>query len=204
MTEIWKDIEGYNGRYRVSNLGRVMSMWRTNQYKTHIGKPMIMHQGIHRQGYLKVSLTDGSTIKNYFIHRLVAEAFIPNPDNLPQVNHKDEDKSNNRVDNLEWCDGKYNSNYGTRAERWRPQVAKPIIQKTLDDKFVRRFESAESAERECGYDASYISMVCHNKRPAAYGYKWSFEKKDNKNPEKILEALDELFESLYEDSGDNK
>ncbi len=203
--EIWKTIEGYDGKYQVSNLGRVRAMWRNNQYQNHIGKPTILKPGKHKQGYLQVYLTLGGKRKTYFIHRLVAEAFIPNPKNLPQVNHKNEMKTDNTVENLEWCDGKYNSNYGTRVERWKLQVAKPIIQTTIDGKFVRRFESAESAERECGYDASYIRQVCTGKRPQAYGYKFHNEndlkvpadihtKEDGKTTARqMIEILDYLF-----------
>ena len=201
MSEIWKDIEGYEGKYRVSNLGNVMVMWRANQYKDHTGKPHLLSPAKHRQGYLTVYLCkDGKRSRKYYVHRLVAEAFIPNPDNLPQVNHKDEDKSNNCIENLEWCDGKYNSNYGTRVERWRPQVVKPIIQKTLDEKFVRKFESATEAERECGYDSGYISMVCLGKRPQAYGYKWCFaSQQGHVSPEDVLQQLDDLFNNSIKD-----
>ena len=188
MSETWKDIEGYNGRYRVSNLGRVMSMWQANQYKNHIGKPMLLKPATHRQGYLYVHLTNNGETKKHYVHRLVAEAFIPNPDNLPQINHKDENKSNNIVDNLEWCDGKYNSNYGTRVERHRAMISKPVIQTTMDGEYVRWFQSATVAENECGYDSAYISQVCNGKRPNAYGYKFHFA-----NISTLIEALDDLY-----------
>lgn len=195
MNEIWKEIKGFDGRYLVSNKGNVKNLWRANQYKTHIGEPFLLKQSEHRQGYMRVALFKDGVKKQYYVHRLVAEAFIPNPNNLPQVNHKDEDKSNNKVENLEWCDGKYNSNYGTRVERWKPQVTKPVIQRTLDGKFVQRFESAEDAERKCGYDSAYVNLVCHGKRPAAYGYRFHFAE-----PEEILKQLDDLFDENIKDS----
>ena len=106
MEEIWKDIEGYEGLYQISNLGRVWSV-RKEIYR----KPTIV------SGYYGVSLTKDGQFDIFTIHRLVAKAFIPNPLNLPQVNHKDENKLNNRVDNLEWCTAKYNSNYGSRNSK---------------------------------------------------------------------------------------
>ena len=108
MDEIWKDKKNYEGHYQVSNFGRVKSI--------KFGKEKILKQSI-RHGYYCVVLSKNGILKNYFVHRLVAEAFIDNPDNLPQVNHKDECKTNNIVSNLEWCDRKYNINYGTRTEK---------------------------------------------------------------------------------------
>lgn len=195
MNEIWRNIEGFDGKYQVSNQGRIRSMWRNNQYKTHIGTPTILKLITHRQGYLYVLLSkDGKQTKHY-IHRLVAEAFLPNPNNLPQINHKDENKSNNIVDNLEWCDGKYNSNYGTRVERHRAMISKPVIQTTMDGEYVRWFQSATVAENECGYDSAYISQVCNGKRPNAYGYKFHFA-----DPSIVLEALEDLWDENKPDS----
>lgn len=106
MEEIWKDIEGYEGLYQISNIGRVWS----------VGKEIYKKAGLIGS-YLSVSLNKDGHLKNFLIHRLVAKAFIPNPLNLPQVNHIDEDKLNNRADNLEWCTAKYNCNYGGRNSK---------------------------------------------------------------------------------------
>ena len=114
--EIWKDIIGYEGLYQVSSLGRVRSLDRF-YYRLHKGK--VLSPTKDRYGYLTVTLNCNGKSKTIKIHRLVAQAFIENPDNLPQVNHKDEVKSNNCVDNLEWCSAKYNNNFGTRQERYR-------------------------------------------------------------------------------------
>ena len=108
MTEIWKNIEGYEGKYQVSNFGQVKSM---------IGQEKVLHPKKHRTGHLQIGLHKDKKRKTMYIHRLVAQAFIPNPDNLPCVNHKDENPNNNNVDNLEWCTQKYNCNYGTRVDR---------------------------------------------------------------------------------------
>lgn len=109
MEEIWKDIPGYKG-YKVSNLGNVMSFRR---YKTGRKLKASLSDG----KYLKVAVMQNGQEKTVNIHRLVALSFLPNPNKLPIVNHKDENKTNNRPENLEWCDFKYNSNYGTRNNR---------------------------------------------------------------------------------------
>ena len=109
MKERWIAIEGYKGLYEVSNLGRVKSL---------ISNGLILKQSKDKDGYYIVSLKR----KSFRVHRLVAIAFIPNPNNLAQVNHKDEDKTNNCVDNLEWCDATYNINYGTRNEQVRKSL----------------------------------------------------------------------------------
>ena len=114
MEEIWKDIEGYEGLYQVSNLGRVKSFPRKG---THTTKERILKLTKSNKNYVIVILKNNYIQKAKSVHRLVAEAFIPNPNNLPQVNHKDENKLNNKVDNLEWCDNIYNCNYGTRNKR---------------------------------------------------------------------------------------
>lgn len=120
VLEIWKPVVGYEGLYEVSNLGRVKSLDRI--VKGCYGsiahkKGKIISSGIGSTGYCIVSLQKDGKGKSFGVHRLVAQAFIPNPDNLPMVNHKDEVKTNNNVENLEWCDCKYNCNYGTGIER---------------------------------------------------------------------------------------
>ena len=111
--QIWKDIKGYEGKYQVNQVGQVRSM---NYLRT--GKVKRLSPGLSSDGYLQVGLYKDGKYYHYLVHRLVAEAFIPNPNNLPQVNHIDENKTNNCVWNLEWCDAKYNSNYGTKIERY--------------------------------------------------------------------------------------
>ena len=117
MIEEWRTIVGYEGQYEVSSYGRVRSLDRYDRMNRFWkGRILNLHTGTG--GYLFVGLSSNGNEKNYLVHRMVAQAFIPNPDNLPQVNHKDEDKSNNRVDNLEWCTSFYNNEYGTRKKRW--------------------------------------------------------------------------------------
>lgn len=188
MEEIWKDIKGYEGLYQVSNLGRVKSLGNGNSNKS---KLKIMKTPLNHKGYPMIRLCKNSVSKGFLVHRLVAEAFIPNPNNLPQVNHIDEVKTNNRIDNLEWCTAEYNHNYGTRIERVRQKqignpklktslgkfgkdhpTSKPIVQISLDGKLVRIWFSAADANRENGYDKSSVSSCCTGKRKTAYGYIW--------------------------------
>lgn len=113
--DIWKDIPGYECYYQVSNTGKVRSVDRTEYGKKFKGK--ILTPRVTNGGYLGVTLCKCNHHKHISIHRLVAIAFIPNPNNLPQVNHKDENVKNNNVENLEWCTAKYNSNYGKHCEK---------------------------------------------------------------------------------------
>lgn len=114
--EIWRPIVGYEGLYEVSSYGRVRSLDRYDS-RNHFKKGRILKNRDNCNGYLLCGLSKNGIVKNKYIHRLVAEAFIPNSDNLPEVNHIDEDKINNRVDNLEFCNHKYNCNYGTKIKR---------------------------------------------------------------------------------------
>ena len=112
MCEIWKDIRGYEGLYQVSNLGRVRSLDRIKRGAHYKGKILVLSKD--KDGYLIVGLHDSKRSNTYRVHRLVAISFIPNPNDLPEVNHIDENKENNNVNNLEWCSTKYNLTYGSR------------------------------------------------------------------------------------------
>ena len=114
--EIWKPVVGYEGLYEVSNTGQVRSLDKYDSINRFY-EGRILKLFADRLGYLKVGLSSNGKTKKYLVHRLVAEAFIPNPNNFPIINHKDENPSNDNVDNLEWCNAKYNSNYGTRNDR---------------------------------------------------------------------------------------
>ena len=167
MDEIWKDKKDYEGHYQVSNFGRVKSI--------KFGKEIILKQKQCMDGYYYVNLSKNGIVKNYYVHRLVAEAFLPNPDNLPQVNHKDECKTNNVVTNLEWCSAQYNNTYGTRNERSTKSRQIPIIQYTLDGKFVREWLSAKQAEIEGGFNQENICMCCRGKRKYHHNFIWRYK-----------------------------
>ena len=169
MEEIWKDIKGYEGLYQVSNYGNVKSLNYRNTGKERLLKPIL-----HTDGYLCVSLCKPNKILR--IHRLVANAFTPNQNNFPQVNHKDEDKTNNHVNNLEWCTNKYNSNYGTRVKRISESLSKKVYQYTLDGEFVREWKSTNECGRN-GFQQGAIVKCCKGERKKHIGYKWSYEKK---------------------------
>ena len=161
--EIWCPIKGYESLYEVSDQGRVRSL--------KFGKERILKPGRNPEGYLVVCLCKNGEIKQCLVHRLVAQTFIPNPDNLPQVNHKDEDKENNSVQNLEWCTNKYNSNYGTRNDR----CSKPVLQFTKDGEFVKEWKSTNDIQRNLGYFHNNISNCCNGKCKSAYCYIWKFK-----------------------------
>ena len=179
--EEWRDIKGYEGLYQVSNEGRVRSLDRTIKQKTKLGnykiftmKGRILKAANVNRGYLAVQLWKDGIAKMRFIHRLVAEAFIPNPDNLPQVNHKDEDKTRNVVENLEWCSEKYNSNYGTAIARRVEKQSKQVDQLDgVTGKLIRRWESTNECGRN-GYTQSSVSQCCRGLRKKHKGYTWRF------------------------------
>lgn len=173
MEEIWKPI-GYEG-YEVSNLGRVKS----HKYDKENGR--IMKPYHDTKGYLQIDLPlDGRKRQNrihLFVHRLVAQAFIPNPDNLPQVNHKDANKDNNCVDNLEWCTNEYNSRYGTKSERVAQKTRVPIY--SVDESGnVEHFAGLRVAQREMrarfGY-AGNISAAINGRQKTSIGRQWFYE-----------------------------
>lgn len=189
MTEVWKDIEGWEGKYQISNLGRVKSL----HYRKS-NKEMIMTPQKKPSGYLFIGFRKSGTKKKYqyHVHRLVAAAFIDNPNNYPQVNHKDEDKSNNSVwvnedgsidfekSNLEWCSHQYNLNYGERhnkeikTQQQTHPSNKPVEMYSTDGVFIKSFISQRAAERETGIFSASISSCCIGKLKTAGGYVWKY------------------------------
>lgn len=183
--EIWKTIEGYNGYYEVSNQGRVRSIdryvTRKDGYKYFL-KGRILKQLTSKTGYKYLNLHPDSTHQNHvYVHRLVAQAFIENTSDLPEVNHKDEDKANNAVENLEWCSGKYNCNYGThkmhlRRLRNREGSSRAVL--LLSPNAFCIFKSVNEAARFTGYSATTICEYCNSediKNGVAYKYLDDFE-----------------------------
>lgn len=162
--EIWKDIPGYDNLYQVSNMGRVKSL---NYNRTRKEKLLMFSKD--KYGYLRVTISKEGVKKYVQVHRLVCEAFLQNPFNLPQVNHRNEDKTDNRIENLEYCDAKYNINYGMAIER----RSKALInnpkrsKKILCVETVVVYPSTMEIERQFGFYHNQISGCCKGK----YGYK---------------------------------
>lgn len=181
MEEIWKDIEGYEGYYKISNLGNIKSEERVIEHNGCYGgyykiRGKILKPKIDKDGYFKICLKKNDIKKYFFIHRLVAQTFIPNPNNLPQVNHKDETKQNNCVSNLEWCDNIYNVNYGTGIRRRIKTVSKPINQYDLCGTLIKTWDCINDAVRFYNNNTQ-ICACCRGRRKMACGYKWSYANK---------------------------
>lgn len=185
LNEEWRPVVGYEGKYEVSNTGRVRSVDRIDT-ENHLRYSQILKQ-IYRRGYARVGLRDGKKQKCYFVHRLVAAAFIPNPDNLPQINHKDCNPSNNFVDNLEWCDAFYNINYADRNKKVSDALtgrintgnSRRVERYTQEEEYLDTYESAADAERILGIYATNILAVCRGKQKTAGKY-WSQEEEKYK------------------------
>lgn len=168
--EIWKDIPNYEGLYQVSNFGRIKSLIKWNISKKKFEKNQLIRKTrINFKGYETIKLSKNGFDKNFQIHRLVAQAFIPNPNNLPQINHKDENKLNNNVNNLEWCTNKYNSNYGTRNTKISNTMSKKII---IFDKINNKsmtFNSIKEASIILKLNQNSIRCVASGHRNSLFG-----------------------------------
>ena len=206
--EIWKDIEGYQGLYQVSNWGNVKSLdryVRGNSNSKMFKKGTLLKFSSDKDGYLTVGLHKDKKHKLMKIHRLVALVFIPNPENLPCINHKNEIKTDNRVENLEWCTYQYNATYNeihikrgkklkgrkfseehkknmSKAQKGKPnyKCRKPILQFTKDMVFIREFDSATTASKELNINRSDITACCKGKHKTCGGFIWKY-KENNTN-----------------------
>ena len=187
MIEEWRDIEGFNGLYKVSNTGRVISFKQSrfskgNDFYELMQKP---RGGRYKIVYLSIN----GKGNGYLVHRLVAKAFVPNPENCPCVNHKDEDIYNNMSYNLEWCSHKYNCNYGTRTERIKANMPqnKAVYQLSMSGEIIASYKTIKEASKETGISAGHICSVCKGEREYANGYKWRY--KDDRLYEKATITL---------------
>lgn len=162
--EIWKDVKEYEGLYQVSNLGRVKS----------VRKNVIMSTPKNlKDGYLRVNLKRNGSQKQCLVHRLVATAFIENPNNLPFINHMNEDKCDNRIENLEWCDKSYNVQYGTCIERISKALSKPILCVELGVVFDNAIKATEFLGHARG-TATHINRCANGKERSSCGYTWRY------------------------------
>lgn len=180
FNEEWKDIKNYEGLYQVSNLGNVRSLDRKIkqknkngefQYVTYKGKILKIQK--QKNGYLTIDLHKRNKFKRKLIHKLVAEMFIPNPNNYKCVNHKDSNIQNNRMDNLEWCTQSYNIKYAYDLGNKIPPHMKAIKQ-IKDGKTVNIFKSIALAERQTNIKGANISKCCRKLRNYAGGYQWQY------------------------------
>ena len=168
MIEIWKDVKDYEGLYQVSNLGRV------KRVKT--GR--VLKPSKHTEGYSMISLYKNSIKSTKKIHRLVAQAFISNTDSKSQVNHIDEDKTNNRVNNLEWVTSKENNNHGTRTERMAKTKSIPIIATDLTTDESTDFNSGKECARQLGLHKQHITDVLKGRRNHTGGYTFKYKEEE--------------------------
>ena len=180
VNEIWRDIKDYPN-YMVSNLGRVKSLCNNKTSKEKIIKPNKINSG-----YLRVALYKNGNIKKYLIHRLVAEAFIDNPNKLPCIDHINANKTDNRICNLQWCSHKENMNNPLTIDKMSKNahlknkfgaehpLSKPIIQFTKNGEFIRKWDSAWDVLRELGINQGNICSCCKGKLKSAGGFKWQY------------------------------
>ena len=169
MKEIWKDIKDYEGLYQVSNLGRVK----------RITTGRVLKSGKSNGGYPYVVLSKNNIRSNKTIHRLVAEAFISNHENKPEVNHIDEDKTNNMVSNLEWMTAKENNNHGTRNERSSKTQSIPIIAINLKSGDVEEVYGTNECARQLGLHHSNITAVLKGRLKQTGGYTFKYKEESN-------------------------
>ena len=167
--EEWKDIKNYEGLYQISSLGRVKSL--PKERNNGINNEIILKQCTDKKGYKRVNLYKNKKSTRVLVHRLVAEAFLNNPNNYPLINHKDENPSNNKVENLEWCTYKYNNEYNGKHKK----SCKPVIQYDKNMNFINVFESAREASRILKIQYKNISACCRGLRNSCGGYKWKFK-----------------------------
>lgn len=190
--EIWREVPGYEGLYEVSNRGAVRSLCYNGGGRK---SPKVLRPAKNTWGYLQVGLHKGGKTKRLTVHRLVAEAFLQNPLNLPELNHKDEDKTDNFVfvdeagntvperSNLEWCDRSHNINYGTRNNRVskaltgrRPSPRRPVLQFDLEGNLIREWSSANEVEKHTGWSHGDIAKCCLGKPyfKSSHGFLWRY------------------------------
>lgn len=167
--EEWKDVEGYDGQYRVSNLGRVKSLGNDKSRKTKI-----LRQHDNTSGYLIVNLCKNGKMKTKLVHRLVLEVFVPNTKNLSDANHVNEKKHDCRLSNLEWLSHRENCNFGTHNARMAASRSISVVQLTKQYEFVRTWASSMEVHRVCGFNQGNIISSCRGIYKTSHGYIWRY------------------------------
>lgn len=203
IKEEWRDIKDYEGKYMVSNLGNVKSLNYHREKREELLTPRVCSNE-----YLEVGLSKNGKSKNYYVHRLVAEAFIPDKTKFKYINEKDRlkyvnnldkldvnhikefEKENNRVDNLEWCTRLYNLMYGTHNERVAKTLSIIVYQYDLKGNFIKEWQSATEVERQLGYFAAAISRCCLEKQKTAYNFIWSYKMLTKEELKKIIKEIE--------------
>lgn len=163
--EVWKQVRGYEGLYEVSNMGNVKSLTHTDRLnRVHNGR--VLKPQLHNKGYLQLMLCKDGEKKRKYIHRLVAEAFVenPNPQKYTEINHIDENKQNNIAENIEWCYHKYNMRHGTLHKRKADKCVKPVIARNVFTGETVEYRSQTDAAKELGIPQSAISTALRKKR----------------------------------------
>lgn len=176
--EIWRDIGGYEGSYQVSSYGNIKSL---NFHNT--GRPALLSQETTKLGYKRVTLSKDGKVRRFSIHRLVATAFISNPNNYPCINHKDENPSNNHMDNLEWCTIQYNTKYGSGISKMiatknrikSRSMELPVLQIGETNEIIQRYKSLHDAARKTGLCVENICATLKGRHKTAGGYRWRYE-----------------------------
>lgn len=178
MEEIFKDILGFEGLYQVSNWGNVRSFSRERLGRggcIRVCPGRILQHKINNRGYHQIDLFDsGGKSHRFLVHRLVAEAFLENPKNLPQINHIDNNPNNNHVDNLEWCDNYENNLWKKVTSSNKEKTAKSVLQYSLGGELIKEWDSAKSTESK-GFDHSAVSKCCRGKLKSHKGFIWKFK-----------------------------
>lgn len=188
MKEIWRDIKGYNGLYQISNIGRVKSLPKIHNLhnNSYITKERILKNSINSNGYIRITLKAFGKGKRYYVHRLVLEAFMPNPSNKPFVNHIDCNPKNNRVDNLEWCSAQENTDHmkklgrNKRTTQWLNNLHKS------QEKFYKKVKGTNiitgeimilnniNSAKKYGFSPAEIIRCCKNKRNTTHNFRWEY------------------------------
>lgn len=172
MSEIWKDMPEYEGLYQVSNMGNIKSFHKSKKHPN--SAEHFLKSTLSSNGYYQVTLYKGDSRRKFQVHRLVAMCFVPNPNGYPQINHKNEDISDNRAENLEWCTAAYNNAYGTARLRGIITKSRMVEQYLPTGQFIARYVCSNIAEQITGISRKLIQQCCRGAIQSACGYVWHY------------------------------